>query len=81
MLVYLSKNEWVYNWLGDRWKDEMLQILNDHPGLSIKTITEYKRAIGKLLEEHGYRYKVTSNHDLIVVMSEEEYIFLKLKYE
>lgn len=80
MLVYLSKNEWLYSWLQDRWTDDLLQILNDHPGLSVKTVGEYKRAIGRLLGENGYRWKVTSNNDLIIVMSEEEYVFLKLKY-
>jgi len=81
MLVYLSKNEWIYGWLQDRWGIEMLQILNEHPGLSIKTINEYKRAIAKLLEENGYRVKVTSTSDLIIVLSEQDYIMLKLRYE
>ena len=80
MLVSLNRNTWLYNWLQDRWESEMLQILNDHPGLSVKTISEYKTAIGKLLLENGYRSKLTSTTDLIIVMTEEEYVFLKLKY-
>jgi len=40
-----------------------------------------REGIAKLLSSKGYKTKLTSKFDIIIVMTEEEYILLKLKYE
>ena len=38
------------------------------------------REFSNLLIKNGYKTKVTKNNDVIIVMTEEEFVFLKLKY-
>lgn len=81
MLVSLNKNPWLWNWIYE---------LIDHKDPEFKEylITafaktkpeEMKDRLIKKLEDFGYKVKLTRNKDAIIVMKEEEYIFLKLKY-
>ena len=41
---------------------------------------EIKKQIIMKLTTFGYKVKFTSGNDAIISMSEEEYVFLKLKY-
>lgn len=41
---------------------------------------EMRIQVLKKFESFGYKIKFTSSKDVIIVMQEEEYIFLKLKY-
>lgn len=79
MLVSLDKNKWMYDWIQDNYHDELLAIV-----MGIDDVTprpnEMRKGIARLLESNGYRTKLTSKFDIIVSMTEKEYVFLKLKY-
>ena len=80
MLVSLDKNKWMYEWIQDRWQDDLLAII-----LGLEDVVprpnNMRKGIAKLLESNGYVTKLTSKFDIIISMSEKEYILLKLKYE
>jgi hypothetical protein len=80
MLISLDKNKWMYDWLQDRWRDDLLAIIL---GLEdeVPRPNNMRKGIAKLLEVNGYKTKLTSKFDVIISMTEEEYIILKLKYE
>jgi len=81
MIVSLNKNIWLWNWIYE---------LIDHrdPDFRNYLITsfaktrpeEIKLQLVMKLETFGYKVKITSTKDALIAMSEEEYIFLKLKY-
>ena len=79
MLISLDKNKWMYDWLQDRWRDDLLAIIL---GLEdeVPRPNNMRKGIAKLLEVNGYKTKLTSKFDVIISMTEEEFIFLKLKY-
>ena len=79
MLISLDKNKWMYDWLQDRWRDDLLAIIL---GLEdeVPRPNNMRKGIAKLLEANGYKTKLTSKFDVIISMTEEEFIFLKLKY-
>jgi hypothetical protein len=70
----------MYDWLQDRWRDDLLAIIL---GLEdeVPRPNNMRKGIAKLLEVNGYKTKLTSKFDVIISMTEEEYIILKLKYE
>jgi hypothetical protein len=80
MLVSLDKNKWMYEWIQDRWQDDLLAII-----LGLEDVVprpnNMRKGIAKLLESNGYVTKLTSKFDIIISMSEKEYILLKLRYE
>jgi hypothetical protein len=80
MLVSLDKNKWMYEWIQDQWRDDLLAII-----LGLEDVVprpnNMRKGIAKLLESNGYVTKLTSKFDIIISMSEKEYILLKLKYE
>jgi len=80
MLVSLDKNKWLYDWLQDRFHNDLLAIIM---GLDDNVPRPHKMREGivKLLAAHGYKTKLTRKFDVIISMSEKEYTFLKLKYE
>jgi len=43
--------------------------------------SEIRNKMVERLVDKGYKVKFTSGNDVIIVMTEEEYMFLKLKYE
>jgi hypothetical protein len=79
MLVSLDKNKWLYDWLQDRFHNDLLAII---VGLDdvVPRSNNMRKDIAKLLTAHGYKTKLTSKFDVIISMKEEEFIFLKLKY-
>jgi len=80
MLVSLDKNKWLYDWLQDNWKQDLLTII-----LGLEDVVprpnKMREGIARLLTSKGYKTKLTSKFDIIISMKEEEYIILKLKYE
>jgi hypothetical protein len=81
MLVSLNKNPWLWNWifeLIDAKDPEFREYLIS--AFSKTRPEEIKNRLIKKLEDFGYKVKFGRNKDAIVVMKEEEYIFLKLKY-
>lgn len=79
MIVSLNKHEWLYQWLKDRWYKD---IYDYHTSVSPNRKTEMTRKfLGDFLEMKGYKSKVTSSGDLLISISEEEFTFLRLKYE
>jgi hypothetical protein len=80
MLVSLDKNKWLFDWMQDQWQDELYNIIVGLDPL-VKRPSVMRKLIGKMLQEKGYKAKVTSKHDIIISMTEAEYILLKLKYQ
>lgn len=80
MLVSLDKNKWLYDWLQDKYHDDLLAIV-----LGLEDVVprpnKMREGIAKLLTTKGYKTKLTRKFDIIISMTEEEYMFLKLKYE
>lgn len=80
MLVSLDKNKWLYDWLQDKYHDDLLAIV-----LGLEDVVprpnKMREGIAKLLTNKGYTTKLTSKYDIIISMPEKEYILLKLKYE
>jgi hypothetical protein len=79
MLVSLDKNKWLFDWMQDNWQDEIYVIITQLDPY-VKRPSVMRKLIGKMLQDKGYKVKITSKHDLIIAMKEEEFIFLKLKY-
>lgn len=79
MLVSLDKNKWLFDWIQDNWQNDIHNILLElDPHVPRPNVLRYK--IAKLLESKGYKTKVTSKHDVIISIKEEDFVFLKLKY-
>jgi len=79
MLISLKKNKWLYDWMTDNYGDELYSIVSgiDH---NVPRPNKIYDGVAKLLSSKGYKSKMTNNGDIIISMTEEEYIFLKLKY-
>ena len=79
MLVSLDKNKWLYDWLQEKYHDDLLAIV---VGLEdvVPRPNKMREGVARLLTSKGYKTKLTSKFDIIISMSEEEYVFLKLKY-
>ena len=77
MLVSLDKNIWLYEWMTQTYGNEIYDIIDQKypPRLS-----DLRKQLVKLLISKGYKAHHTSRDDIIIAMTEEEYIFLKLKY-
>lgn len=81
MIISLNKNSWLWNWIYD--------IVNHKdPDFSEYLITAFSKTrpedmkiqLIMKLASFGYKVKITSTKDALISMTEEEYIFLKLKY-
>ena len=79
MLISLDKNKWLYDWMQDRFHNDLFAIIMGVDDV-VPRPHEMRKGIAKLLTENGYKTKVTSKHDIIISITEEEFIFLKLKY-
>jgi len=80
MLVSLDKNKWLYDWLQEKYHDDILGIVIGLEDV-VPRPNKMREGIATLLETKGYKVKLTSKFDVIIAMTEEEYILLKLKYE
>jgi hypothetical protein len=80
MLVSLDKNKWLYEWMQDKWRDDLLVIIMGLEDI-VPRPNKMREGIARLLTSKGYKTKLTSKFDIIISMKEEEYILLKLKYE
>jgi len=82
MLVSLNKNRWLWKYIYER-VDKADPELRDYLATAFsKTVPQemHVRVLQKF-ESLGYKLRFTSTKDVIISMKEEEYIFLKLKYE
>lgn len=79
MLVSLDKNKWLYDWMQDNWQEELYNIITVN-GKEVPRPNDIRARLNNLLISKGYNTKLTSKFDIIISMTEEEYIFLKLKY-
>jgi hypothetical protein len=79
MLVSLDKNKWLYDWMQENWQDDLYNIITVYDN-EVPRPNEIRSKIAQMLCAKGYKTKITSKHDIIISMKEEEYIFLKLKY-
>lgn len=77
MLVNLSKNHWLWDWLQEKYQEDLFNMVISIEDASHKKMRE---GIARLLESKGYKTKLTSKYDIIISMTEEEFIYLKLKY-
>jgi|LakMenEpi03Aug12_release.lakeMendotaPanAssembly.Ray.scaffolds.fasta_scaffold496127_2 hypothetical protein len=81
MLVSLNKNTWLWKWVYETVDPDnsIYEYL-----LSAYAKTRPSEIRNKMLErliDKGYTVKITSGEDVIIAMSEEEFTFLKLKYQ
>jgi hypothetical protein len=79
MLISLKNNKWLLDWMKDKWREPFTEIFNTKETY-LDTPTSMLRQMGKILTDNGYTIKYTSGGDIIISMTEEEFIFLKLKY-
>lgn len=81
MLVSIEKNIWLWNWIYDLIDDKDPEFREYLTTAFARTKPEeIKRKLLLRLENFGYKVKFTSNKDCIIIMTEQEFIFLKLKY-
>jgi|LauGreDrversion4_2_1035121.scaffolds.fasta_scaffold10836_5 hypothetical protein len=80
MLVSLNKNPWLWTWISEKVDGD--SVYRDYlvSAFSRTRPEEIKKQIIMKLTTFGYKVKFTSGNDAIISMSEEEYVFLKLKY-
>lgn len=79
MLVSLDKNRWLYDWMQESWQEELYNIITSN-GKEVPRPNDIRKRLNNLLISKGYNTKLTSKFDIIISMTEEEYVFLKLKY-
>lgn len=79
MLVSLDKNKWLYDWLQEKFHGDLYAIVIGMECV-VPRPNKMREGIAKLLQAHGYKTKLTSKFDIIISMTEEEFIYLKLKY-
>jgi hypothetical protein len=80
MLVSLDKNKWLYEWIQDKWQDDIYNILIAMEP-DVPRPNELRAKIAQLLQSKGYKAKVTSKFDVLIAMKDEDFIILKLRYE
>lgn len=85
MLVSLKKNKWLISWIKYNWNDEFLDLFEvtfTRPvQRNYKSQDHMIKKLSILLGKKGYKVKLMGGDDLLIAMTEEEYMFLKLKYE
>ena len=79
MLISLDKNKWLYNWLQEKYQDELYNIITNE-GIEVPRPNELRARLVQLLNSKGYKAKLTRKFDIIISMKDEDYTFLKLKY-
>ncbi len=80
MLVSLDKNKWLYDWMQDNWQDELYEIL-EVTGHDVPRPKDLRIRLNNLLISKGYTTKLTRNLDILISIKDEDYTFLKLKYQ
>jgi hypothetical protein len=79
MLISIDKNKWLWEWIQDNWQNDIYNILTEmDPDIPRPNVLRKK--IAELLEQKGYKTKLTSKHDILISIKDEDFIFLKLKY-
>ena len=81
MLVSLNKNTWLWQWIYNTVDPD--NSIREYliTAFSKTRPEEIKNRLALGLAEKGYTVKITSGNDIIISMTEEEYTFLRLKYE
>jgi hypothetical protein len=64
----------------DNWQDDLYNIITASDN-EVPRPNDIRSKIVLMLSSKGYKAKLTSKFDIIISMKEEEYIFLKLKYQ
>lgn len=81
MIVSLNKNQWLFAWIKDRWHDDIYSFMHQKLPNIHNTDQNYTRKfLRDFLETKGYIAKIMDT-DMLLSMSEEEFAFLRLKYE
>lgn len=67
-------------WLKDKYRDEFYNIL--FPVLAAEARPEFmNKKLAEFLASKGYTNRITRKGDIIFFMNEEDYVWLKLKYD
>ena len=80
MLVSMNKNMWLWKWVYETVDPDNSIYEYLLSAYSRTRPSEIRNKMAERLIDKGYKVKITSSNDVIVVMSEEEFMFLKLKY-
>jgi|APFre7841882654_1041346.scaffolds.fasta_scaffold04344_2 hypothetical protein len=78
MIVSFDKNQWLFKWMEDQWHNDLLEFISAYSNSNEAMTRMY---LGNFLELKGYKTKITVNEDLLISISDEEFVFLKLKYQ
>jgi hypothetical protein len=82
MLVSLNKNRWLWKYIYERVDKADPELRDYLANTFAKTVPqEINVRVLRKFETLGYKLRFTSSRDVIISMKEEEYVYLKLKYE
>jgi len=84
MLIALNKNRWLFDWMQDKWYDEVMPLFREATGSDFPFHPDTKllnKKLAILLSSKGYKSKATKeNNDLLIFIPDEELTFLRIKY-
>lgn len=83
MFVSLNKNQFLYDWMRDKWHSEILEELVESKVWyrNKEDVNFAKRKLALFLCGKGYVSKVTSRNDILIFIPDQEFVYLRLKYE
>lgn len=91
MLVSVSKNHWIIKWLEDSYPDynttymsSIVRLVSKHgDSMSLAGIQEViNKGLAKFIKSKGFKVKYHRDiDDIFITMRDQEYTFLRLKYE
>lgn len=80
MIVSIDKNQWLFKWMSDCWRKDIHRYMHQRlPQYRLNNEDFNRNFLADFLATKGYTAKVTDN-DILLSISEEEFVFLKLKY-
>ena len=64
MLISLDKNKWLYNWLQEKYQDELYNMVTSG-GIEVPRPNELRAKLVQLLNSKGHKAKLTSKFDAV----------------
>ena len=79
MIISLKQNQWLYDWMQEKWHDDFLRMLEDYD-ISKNRPNHLKKKLVSLLKIKGYKARLTKSSDIMIAIPDDQFIFLKLTY-
>lgn len=83
MIVSLNQNLWLFDWFRECYStnfEKFLDNLNDRYTRDFFANNSARKIMRDFLETQGFTAKLTTTQDILISITEEEFVFLKLKY-